>query len=104
MLLFIDCKASKAYSEVQALIMTDLSAGKVAPRANETLELPPEICSLHMGIKGKLCRGAMRLPSVLYSLETALLAAELRDLIGIPISCFKVHFYSGIKVITSHSS
>jgi hypothetical protein len=65
-------------------------AGKVAPRSNETLELPPEICVIHRGVKGKLLRGAMRLPSVLHSLETALLAAELRDLIGVPISCFKV--------------
>lgn len=67
-----------------------MSEGKVAPRANETLELPPEICSVHVGVKGKLLRGAMRLPSVLFSLETALLAAELRDNIGVPMSCFKV--------------
>ncbi|CAM6111398.1 unnamed protein product [Calypogeia fissa] len=68
----------------------DTARGKVAPRSTETLELPPEICSVHAGVKGKLLRGAMRLPSVLYSLETALLAAELRDVIGVPISCFKV--------------
>lgn len=56
----------------------------------ELVELPPEICELHVGMKGSLCRGAMRLPSVLHSLEMTLVAAELRDLIGPPISCFKV--------------
>ncbi|KAG0622718.1 hypothetical protein M758_3G118600 [Ceratodon purpureus] len=56
----------------------------------ETMELPPEVCTLHVGLKGKLCRGAMRLPSVLHSLEMSLVAAELRNNIGPPISCFKV--------------
>lgn len=56
----------------------------------ETMELPPEICTLHVGLKGRLVRGAMRLPSFLHSLEMSLVAAELRDKIGPPISCFKV--------------
>lgn len=55
------------------------------------MELPPEVCVLHVGLQGRLCRGAMRLPSVLHSLEMALVAAELRDHIGPPLSCFKVH-------------
>lgn len=55
------------------------------------MELPPEVCTLHVGLKGKLCRGAMRLPSVLHSLEMSLVAAELRNNIGPPISCFKVY-------------
>ncbi|KAG6554942.1 hypothetical protein Mapa_003526 [Marchantia paleacea] len=76
----------------------DAAKGKDLPKTNERLELPPEICSLHLGIKGRLCRGAMRLPSVLYSLEMALLAAELRDRIGLPISCFKV-----IEALTSRA-
>lgn len=58
------------------------------------MELPPEVCTLHVGLKGKLCRGAMRLPSVLYSLEMSLVAAELRNNIGPPISCFKVCLHS----------
>ena len=57
----------------------------------ETMELPPEVCILHVGLKGRLCRGAMRLPSVLYSLEMSLVAAELRNNIGPSISCFKVY-------------
>ncbi|KAL2622282.1 hypothetical protein R1flu_002487 [Riccia fluitans] len=57
---------------------------------SEKLELPPEICTLHLGIKGRLIRGAMRLPSVLYRIEMALLAVELRNKIGIPISCYKL--------------
>lgn len=49
------------------------------------------MCVLHVGLQGRLCRGAMRLPSVLHSLEMALVAAELRNHIGPPLSCFKVH-------------
>ncbi|XP_024363925.1 endoribonuclease Dicer homolog 1 isoform X2 [Physcomitrium patens] len=56
----------------------------------ETMELPPEVCILHVGLKGKLCRGGMRLPSILHSLEMSLVAAELRNNIGSPLSCFKV--------------
>jgi len=65
-------------------------AGGDVANAWELVELPPEICELHVGMKGSLCRGAMRLPSVLHSLEMTLVAAELRDLIGPPISCFEV--------------
>lgn len=59
-------------------------------RPSETMELPPEMCTLHAGLKGSLVRGAMRLPSFLHSLEMSLVAAELRNKIGPPISCFKV--------------
>lgn len=54
------------------------------------IELPPEVCSLHVGVKGCLLRGALRLPSVLFALESSLLAAQLRDYIGVPLSAFKV--------------
>ncbi|KAL3691781.1 hypothetical protein R1sor_005432 [Riccia sorocarpa] len=64
-------------------------AGRTQERS-ERLELPPEICILHPGIKGRLIRGAMRLPSVLYKIEMALLAVELRNKIGVPISCYKL--------------
>ncbi|KAI5082679.1 hypothetical protein GOP47_0002422 [Adiantum capillus-veneris] len=51
--------------------------------------LPPEVCILQAGLKGTLWRGAFRLPSILHGLESALLAAQLRDLIGAQISAFK---------------
>ena len=54
------------------------------------IELPPEVCILHKGLKGCLWRGAFRLPSILCGLENELLAAELRDSIHVEISAFKV--------------
>ncbi|MCO5611659.1 hypothetical protein L7F22_065914 [Adiantum nelumboides] len=52
--------------------------------------LPPEVCVLQAGLKGNLWRGAFRLPSILHGLESALLAAQLRDMIGVQISAFKL--------------
>lgn len=37
------------------MLYLDLSGDSVKPW--ETMELPPEVCILHVGLKGKLCRG-----------------------------------------------
>ncbi|XP_024534974.1 endoribonuclease Dicer homolog 1-like isoform X2 [Selaginella moellendorffii] len=41
-------------------------------------------------LPGSLHRGALRLPSVMYRLEMALLAAELRDAMDVPVSALKL--------------
>eukprot|EP01018_Ginkgo_biloba_P019111 Gb_37867 [translate_table: standard] len=79
--------------DVLPIILTTVllnDTGSTCTKRMEKVNLPPETCVLHAGIKGNLWRGAVRLPSVLHHFERALLAADLRDLIGIPISCFKV--------------
>lgn len=78
----------------QYLLPLNLGISGDSVKPWETMELPPEVCTLHVGLKGKLCRGAMRLPSVLHSLEMSLVAAELRNSIGPPISCFKVYMHN----------
>ncbi|KAJ7553121.1 hypothetical protein O6H91_06G085000 [Diphasiastrum complanatum] len=82
-------KLSRAVSFLGCHQNRDVTSG--VRNLNQTrMQLPPEICLVHRGLQGQLYRGAVRLPSVLYSLEMSLLAAELRDKADIPISYVKV--------------
>lgn len=73
------------------LLLADVdAAGGSFSKQMEIVEMSPEICILLVGLPARLLRGAMRLPTVLYTVERALVAAELRDLIGVPMSSFKV--------------
>ncbi|KAH8941689.1 hypothetical protein BDL97_14G057500 [Sphagnum fallax] len=94
-LLFPNQPLLKGYRLLQAanyLRKTSSSSfnGQGVVKGWENMELPAEVCTLHVGMYGKLFRGAMRLPSVLHSLEMTLVAADLRNTIGLPLSCYKM--------------
>ncbi|KAF9591330.1 hypothetical protein IFM89_003953 [Coptis chinensis] len=51
--------------------------------------LPPELCFIHP-LPGSLVRGAQRLPSIMRTVESMLLALQLKDIINYPLPAFKI--------------